>query len=73
MPTDAIKAATSVAAKDIGWGKDVGAAEPGRYGDLIAVNGDPLADIGVLERVAVAVEGGLVFERPHGSADQGPG
>ncbi len=64
-PMDAIKAATSVAAKYIGWGKDVGAVEPGRYGDLIAVDADPLADISALEDVDVVIKGGLVFKRPH--------
>jgi len=57
-PMEAIKAATSVAAKYIGWADDVGAIEPGRYGDLIAVKGDPLADISVLQNVAVVMKGG---------------
>lgn len=57
-PMEAIKAATSVAAKYIGWADDVGAIEPGRYGDLIAVKGDPLADIGILQNIAVVIKGG---------------
>jgi len=57
-PMEAIKSATSVAAKYIGWSGDVGALEPGRYGDLIAVKGDPLADITVLQRVDVVIKGG---------------
>jgi imidazolonepropionase-like amidohydrolase len=60
---DAIKAATSVSAKYIGWDADVGALTPGRFGDLIAVEGDPLADISVLESVAVVIKGGLVFKQ----------
>ena len=57
-PMEAIKAATSVAARYIGWADDVGAIEPGRYGDLIAVRADPLADIRPLERVDVVIKGG---------------
>jgi len=57
-PMEAIKAATSVAAKHIGWADDVGAIEPGRYGDLVAVKGDPLADISILQDVKVVVKGG---------------
>lgn len=68
-PMDAIKAATSVAAKYIGWENDVGAIVPGRYGDLVAVDGDPLADVSVLEDVDVVIKGGLVFKRPHDERD----
>lgn len=61
-PMDAIRAATSVAARHMGWGDRVGALTPGRYGDLIAVRGDPLADITLLEQVPVVIKGGLVFK-----------
>ena len=64
-PMDAIRAATSVAAEYIGWGEQVGAVEVGRYGDLVAVRGNPLEDITVLEDVAVVIKGGLVFKEPH--------
>lgn len=63
-PMEAIQAATSVAAHYIGW-EHVGAIEPGRFGDLVAVRGDPLEDITVLQDVAVVLKGGLVFKRPH--------
>lgn len=63
-PMDAIRAATSVAARHMGWDDRVGALEPGRFGDLIAVEGDPLEDITVLEDVAVVVKGGLIFKQP---------
>ncbi len=64
-PMDAIKAATSVAARYMGWGERVGAVEAGRYGDMIAVRGNPLEDITVLEGVDVVIKGGLVFKMPH--------
>lgn len=60
-PMDAIRAATSVAAHYMGWEDRVGALVPGRFGDLIAVPGNPLEDIELLEKVPVVVKGGLVF------------
>jgi len=63
-PMEAIQSATSGAARAMGWSERVGAIAPGRQGDLIAVAGDPLADVRRLEEVAVVVQGGLVFQRP---------
>lgn len=59
-PMQAIRAATSVAAEAMGWGQRLGALEPGLYGDLIAVYGDPLADIAVLEHVDTVIKGGVI-------------
>ena len=64
-PMDAIRAATSVAARYMGWEDRVGALTPGRFGDLIAIDGNPLEDITLLEQVPVVVKGGLVFKRPQ--------
>jgi imidazolonepropionase-like amidohydrolase len=61
-PMDAIKAATSRGAHHIGWADKVGAIEAGRFGDLIAVRGNPLQDIRVLQEVEVVIKGGLVFK-----------
>ncbi|HEX4952928.1 MAG TPA: amidohydrolase family protein [Thermoanaerobaculia bacterium] len=64
-PMAAIRSATSVAAKAMGWEDRVGALVPGRFGDLIAVSGDPLAEVSLLEQVAAVVKGGeVVKERP---------
>lgn len=63
-PMDAIRSATSLAAEHMGLATDVGALEPGRLGDLVAVRGDPLADTQLLRDVAVVVKGGLVFKLP---------
>lgn len=63
-PMDAIKAATSTAARFIGWEEDVGVLAEGRFGDLIAIKGDPLNDIALLQQVAVVIKGGLLFK--HG-------
>src|SRR5262245_6786934 len=61
-PMEAIQSATSVAARYMGWSDRVGSLAPGRYGDLIAVEGDPLADVSSLERVSVVIKGGLAFK-----------
>jgi len=63
-PMEAIQAATSVAARYMGWEERVGAVEPGLLGDLIAVKGNPLEDISQLENVEVVVKGGLLFKAP---------
>ena len=63
-PMQAIQSATSVAAHYLGWSDRVGALEPGRYGDLIAVRCDPLEDVACLQQVEVVVKGGLVFKAP---------
>lgn len=61
-PMDAIKSATSAAADHMGMQSDIGAVEVGRFGDLIAVRSDPLADIGVMKNVDVVIKGGLIFK-----------
>jgi imidazolonepropionase-like amidohydrolase len=63
-PMEAIQSATSVAARYMGWDDRIGSLTAGRYGDLIAVKGDPLQDIGVLQHVDVVVKGGLAFKSP---------
>jgi imidazolonepropionase-like amidohydrolase len=65
-PAAAIRAATSSAAELLGR-KDVGVLAPGRYADLVAVKGDPLQDVTVLEHVDVVMKGGSVVKGP-GSA-----
>jgi imidazolonepropionase-like amidohydrolase len=56
-PLQAIQAATTNASEALGR-TDVGVIEPGRYGDLIVVKGDPLRDVTVLEHVDVVIKGG---------------
>jgi len=60
-PMQAIQAATTSAADLLGWSDRVGAVAPGLYADLIAVDGDPLADITELERVKFVMKGGTVY------------
>jgi imidazolonepropionase-like amidohydrolase len=60
-PVQAIRAATSEAANLMGWQDRVGSVEAGKFADLVAVQGDPLADITELERIKFVMKGGEVF------------
>jgi imidazolonepropionase-like amidohydrolase len=62
-PIEAIRAATLEAAKLMGWSGKVGDVAPGAYADVIAVPGDPLADIRTLQQVRFVMQGGSV-KRP---------
>ncbi len=61
---EAIQSATSVSARVLKWDDRVGTIKPGLYGDLVAVKGNPLSDISVLENVDVVIKGGLLFKAP---------
>jgi len=60
-PLEAIQAATLNAAEALGR-DDVGVLEAGRYADMIAVGGDPSADVTLLEAVPVVIKGGEVVK-----------
>lgn len=62
-PMSAIVAATSLNAEIIGWSDRAGGIEKGKYADIIAVPGDPLKDISLLERVGFVMKGGVVYRR----------
>ena len=61
-PMEAIRSATVSASDLIGRGNDAGSLEPGRWADLIAVRGDPLQDVSVLEKVVFVMKGGKVYK-----------
>jgi imidazolonepropionase-like amidohydrolase len=63
-PLQAIQAATITASQALGREKDVGQVAVGRYGDLIAVAGDPLSDVTTLERPVFVMKGGAVVKAP---------
>lgn len=60
-PAEAIRAATATAAEALGMA-DRGTIAAGRWGDMIAVAGDPLSDVATLTRVAVVIKGGIVVK-----------
>ena len=59
-PAQVIRAATIVDAQMMGWDANIGSVERGKFADLVAVCGDPLADITELERVRFVMKGGQV-------------
>jgi imidazolonepropionase-like amidohydrolase len=61
-PLEVIRAATVNGAELLSWQDRVGAVEAGKYADLIAVEGDPLTDIAVLQQVKFVMKGGTVVK-----------
>ena len=60
-PMQAIQSATAKGAELLGKRGELGTIAPGAYADLIAVTGDPLADVNVLKNVAFVMKDGSVF------------
>jgi len=60
-PLAALQAGTLNGAQLLGWEGQIGALKPGYLADLIAVPGNPLEDISVLQRVAFVMKGGIVY------------
>ncbi len=67
-PMQAIQSATSRAAELLGLEGQIGAVREGAYADLVAVRGDPLADVSRLGDVAFVMKGGKVFRNALGAA-----
>jgi imidazolonepropionase-like amidohydrolase len=67
-PLEAIRAATTSAAELMGWQDKIGSIETGKYADIIAVSGDPIADIGELEHVKFVMKDGVVVKNEFGAA-----
>lgn len=63
-PMQAIQSATISAARLMGWEDRVGSLAPGRYADIVAVEGDGLADLARFEKVAFVMKGGVVHKAP---------
>ena len=61
-PPQAIRTATQNSADVIGRSKDVGTIEVGKYADIIAVSGDPMQDVTVLQNVGFVMKGGVVYK-----------
>jgi len=62
-PMQAIQSATSSAADLIGRSKEFGSIKPGKYADIIAVSGDPLTDIHLLEKIPFVMKDGTVYKQ----------
>jgi imidazolonepropionase-like amidohydrolase len=61
-PGSAIQAGTTTNAEALGWQDRIGSIDTGKYADLIAVSGDPIADITELQRVRFVMKGGRVVK-----------
>jgi len=62
-PLAALQAGTLNGARLLGWQDQIGALKPGYFADIVAVPGDPLQDIGVLQKVAFVMKGGTIYKR----------
>jgi imidazolonepropionase-like amidohydrolase len=63
-PMQALRSATLSAAQLMEWQDSVGSIAPGKYADIIAVEGDALADLRSFRKVAFVMKGGVVYQRP---------
>jgi len=68
-PAFALQAATRNAAKLLRMERDIGSVEPGKYADIVAVPGDPLADIALMKQVGFVMKAGVVYKAPGAVAD----
>jgi len=71
-PAASIQAGTTINAEALGWQDQIGSIDKGKYADLIAVSGDPLADITELQRVRFVMKGGKVVKSEPTSSPQTP-
>lgn len=69
-PLAALQTATLNAADLMNWTSHVGSLEPGKWADIIAVSGDPLKDIRLLENVQFVMKSGVVYKNVNGTAAQ---
>ena len=64
-PAEALRSATVTASELLGMQNEIGTLGPGKLADIVAVKGDPLTDITVLEHVDFVMKGGVVFKGGH--------
>jgi imidazolonepropionase-like amidohydrolase len=72
-PAQAIRSGTIVNAEVLGWADRVGSVDKGKFADIVAVSGDPLADITELQRVKFVMKGGKIIRNeltPYAAASQ---
>jgi imidazolonepropionase-like amidohydrolase len=62
-PLEAIQAATTNGADHLQLSKEVGSLAPGKQADIVAVAGDPLNDVTILQHVVFVMKGGVIFKQ----------
>jgi len=65
-PVRALQSGTMINAKALGWQDQIGSVDKGKYADLVAVSGDPTADITELQRVNFVMKGGKIIRNESG-------
>ena len=63
-PAQAIRSATTSGAELLNMQNDIGSIAAGKYADLVAVKGDPLTDISLLQKIDFVMKGGEVYKSP---------
>jgi imidazolonepropionase-like amidohydrolase len=63
-PAQAIRSATSAAADLLGMSTEVGTIAAGKYADIVAIKGNPLADVTLLQKIDFVMKGGEVYRSP---------
>jgi imidazolonepropionase-like amidohydrolase len=66
-PMQSIVAGTSSAAKLLGWDRNLGTLTTGKWADIVAVPGDPITDIKVMEKPVFVMKNGVVYKAPGGT------
>jgi imidazolonepropionase-like amidohydrolase len=69
-PLAALQTATLNAADLMSWTNHIGSLEAGKWADIIAVNGDPLKDIRLLQHVKFVMKSGVIFKNEQGTSGQ---
>jgi imidazolonepropionase-like amidohydrolase len=64
-PIDAIRTATTNAAALLGWSDRVGSVTPGKWADVIAIDGDPTQNVGLLQHVRFVMKSGKVYKNEY--------
>ncbi len=62
-PAQALHTVTIRGAELMQMQNDIGTIEAGKYADIIAVQGDPLADISVMQKISFVMKGGVIFKQ----------